>query len=234
MLAAVLACGDDALLSHRSAAELWGLSQTKHETVEVTALRGRRRTGIGFHEAGVHADERTMVDAIPITTVERTLLDLAEVADERTLRIAFEEAERLRRLDMGALEAVLARGYGRRGLKPLKPLVEDARGPVTRSPLEDRVVELCRQHGLPLPRTNAIVLGREVDAFWPDQRLMVEADGFEFHGHRAAFERDRARDAAMQAAGYRVVRLTHRRLEREPAKVAAELNRLLNDGRAGS
>ncbi len=93
---------------------------------------------------------------------------------------------------------------------------------------------LCQKYGLPLPKTNVIVLRREVDAFWPDQKLMVEADSFEFHGHRAAFERDRARDAAMQVEGYRVIRLTHRRLDAEPAKVAGELRQLLGLGRAGS
>jgi len=93
-------------------------------------------------------------------------------------------------------------------------------------------VRLCEKYGLPTPDTNVHVLGREVDAFWPDQKLMVEADSFEFHGHRAAFERDRARDAEMQAAGYTVIRLTHRRLTREPAKVAAQLRHLLQRGRA--
>jgi len=108
----------------------------------------------------------------------------------------------------------------------------------TQSPLEDRVLDLCREFDLPLPITGATVLGREVDALWPDQKLMVEADSWTFHRHRAAFERDRARDAAMQTDGYRVVRLTDRRLKCEPAKVADELRRLLNSdqksGRAGS
>ena len=152
---------------------------------------------------------------------------------------AFEEADRLRLLRMVEIEAVCARGYGRRALRPIRCLIDAARMPEeTQSSLEDRVLELCREHDLPLPVTGAAVLGREVDAFWPDQKLMVEADSWTFHSHREAFERDRARDAAMQAAGYRVIRLTHRRLAREPATVASQLRHLLTsghrDGRAGT
>lgn len=231
-LGAVLACGDGALLSHRSAAALWGLTQS--QIPEVSAPRGRQRQGIAIHECGIYPDERTTVYRIPVTTVARTFLDLAEVVDERALRRAFEEADRLKLLDSRALEGVYARGMGRRGLKPLRHLIEETRLPQTCTPLEDRVVELCHEHDLPLPETNVTVMDREVDAFWPDAKLMVEADSFEFHAHRAAFERDRARDAAMQVAGYRVIRLTHRRMEREPARVAAELRHLLRRGRAAA
>jgi len=167
------------------------------------------------------------MERIPVTTVARTLLDLAEAVDERTLEGAFNEAGRLRLLKMAELERVYARGHGRRGLKPLRHLLEEGRPSTTRSGLEDRVLSLCREYGLPTPETNQVVLGREVDAFWPDQKLMVEADSFQFHGHRAAFENDRARDAAMQVGGFRVVRLTRRRLDREPARVATELRLLL-------
>ncbi|HMJ73698.1 MAG TPA: DUF559 domain-containing protein [Solirubrobacterales bacterium] len=108
----------------------------------------------------------------------------------------------------------------------------------TQSPLEDRVVDLCREYDIPMPVVGTTVLGREVDAFWPDRKLMVEADSWQFHGHRASFEGDRERDAAMQAEGYCVIRLTHRRLEREPAIVADQLRRLLGqpsrEGRAGA
>jgi very-short-patch-repair endonuclease len=226
-LGAVLAAGGEALLSHRSAAALWGL-MSHSAPVEVTVSSRKRVPGIAFHECGVHPEERTTVNGISVTTVARTLLDLAEVVDDREFERAFEEADRLGLLDVPELEAVCARGFGRRGLKRMRALLETAH-PATRSPLEARVLALCRDHSLPLPQTNAEVLGREVDAFWPEQRLMVEADSFEFHGHRAAFEGDRARDAAMQVAGYRVIRLTHRRLDAEPEKVAAQLRRLLHD-----
>jgi hypothetical protein len=131
-------------------------------------------------------------------------------------------------LEMRALEDVCGRGYGRKGLEPIRRLIEAAQMPEpTRMPLEDRVLALCRNYDLPTPATNVLVLGYEVDAFWPRQKLIVEADGWSFHRHWAAFERDRTRDAAMQAEGYRVIRLTHRRLEREPKTVAKELRRLL-------
>ena len=114
-------------------------------------------------------------------------------------------------------------------MKPLRRLIKEARAPEpARTPLEDRILELCRQYDLPSPHTNVLVLGREVDAFWPQAKLMVEGDSWAFHRHRAAFERDRRRDAKMQAAGFRVIRLTHRRLEREPQTVAAELRCLLD------
>ncbi len=172
-----------------------------------------------------------MVDAIPATTVARTIFDVAEVVDERRLLRVFEEADRLRLLSLSDIEAVCGRSPGRRALSPIRRVVDAACVPEdTQSPLEDRVLDLCREHGLPLPVTGATVLGREVDAFWPDSKLMVEADSWEFHGHRAAFERDRVRDAAMQVEGYRVIRLTHRRLDREPAVVADQIRRLLNSG----
>jgi very-short-patch-repair endonuclease len=172
--------------------------------------------------------DRDTVANIPVTSVARTLLDLAEVVDGRQLEKAFEEADRLGLLEMRAVESLCARSPGRRGLKPLRRLIEEARAPETgRSPLEDRVLALCRSHGLPAPQTNVAVLGYEVDALWPDRKVVVEADGWSFHRHRAAFERDRARDARLQVAGYNVIRLTHRRLESEPEAVAAELRRLL-------
>lgn len=239
-MAAVLACGEGAVLSHRSAAALWGLTRPRSGSIEVSAgsgrvRRGRQgRQGIRVHEGHLDRQDRTVVAGVPVTSVHRTLFDLAEVVDERHLERAFEEADRLRLLEMAVLEDVCARGRGRHGLRPIRRLIDAARAPVTtRSPLEDLVVALCREHGLPLPQTNVMILDHEVDAFWPREWLMVEADSFAYHGHRAAFERDRARDAAMQAEGYRVIRLTHRRLEGEPAAVAAQIRRLLRLGSDG-
>jgi Transcriptional regulator, AbiEi antitoxin/Protein of unknown function (DUF559) len=238
-MAAVLACGEDALLSHRSAAALWGLMRYTGGSVEVTSARGRRRPGITVHEGAIHPEDHATVGAVPVTSVARTLFDLAEVVAEDCLEGVFEEADRLRLPYLQELEAVCARGYGRRSLPVVRRLIDAARYvETTRSPLEDRVLALCRKYGLPPPATNVEVLGHEVDIYWPRQKLMIETDGYAYHGHRAAFERDRARDAAMQAAGYRVVRLTHRRLEGEPATVADEIRRLLDldleTARAGS
>jgi very-short-patch-repair endonuclease len=227
-MAAVLACGEGAVLSHRSAAALWGLMRSPRGSVDVSAIHGGRRKGITIHEGGIVDAERTAVACIPVTSVARTLFDLAEVVDEKQLRSAFEEADRLRIMRMPELEAVCVRGHGRRALRPIRALIDAAQAPKdTQSPLEDRVLDLCHEHHLPLPVTGARVLGREVDALWPAQKLMVEADSWQFHGQREAFESDRARDASMQAEGYRVIRLTHRRLEQEPAAVASQLRRLL-------
>jgi very-short-patch-repair endonuclease len=232
-LAAVLACGDEALLSHRSAAALWGLTRPRRSPVEVTSRHGRTgRDGILLHHSPLADGERSIEAGIPVTSVARTLLDLAEVLDEDGLRRAFEEADRLKLLRMPALEQVCARAGKRKGLVALRRLIDAAREPVfARSPLENRFAELYREHlsDLPVPLTNISILDHEVDAYWPAHRLVVEMDSWEFHRHRAAFESDRARDAAMQAAGYRVLRYTHRRLEADPATVASELRAILTN-----
>jgi very-short-patch-repair endonuclease len=163
-----------------------------------------------------------------VTTVARTLFDYAEVADFQRLEHAWEEADRLRLLRLHAVEEVCERGYGRRALRPIRRLLGEARAPdEKRSPLENRFAAFCRKHRLPPPVTNVLVLDHEADAFWPAARLVIEMDSWEFHGHRAAFERDRARDAALQAADYRVLRLTHRRLENDGAAIATQIRQLL-------
>ena len=227
-LAAVLAHGESAVLSHLSAAALWGLLGPAQPT-DVTSTHSRPgRRGIRLHRATVHPDERAIRHGIPVTSVARTLLDVAELSPERRLRRAYEEADRLGLLNRAAFERVRERGRGRRGLAAIGHLVAEERSGATRSSLEDLFVALCHTHSLPVPAVNASLLGFEVDALWPEQRLVAELDGFAFHRHRAAFERDRARDAALQAAGYRVVRFTHRRLDREPGAVAGELRSLLS------
>jgi very-short-patch-repair endonuclease len=228
----VLAHGEGAVLSHRSAAALWGLSRPRGSSIDVTSPRGRTgRRGIVFHECRLDLDDKTTLDAIPVTTVPRTLFDLSEVVDDSRLQRAWEEADRLGLLQLRALEAVIGRGWGRHALKPIRPLAAEARQVArTRSPLEDRFSELCRDHRLPPHVTNVEILGHEVDAYWPAPRLAVELDSAEFHMHRQAFERDRARDAAFLAAGYRVVRLTHRRLDTEAEAVIAQLRALLGPG----
>lgn len=238
-IAAVLACGDGALLSHRSAGALWGIVRPRRGSIDVTSAIGRQRPGIAVHEGAICNEDRSKVDRIPVTSLARTLFDFAEVEDEDGLWRAAEEADRLRLLRVPELEAVCARCPGRRALRPIRRLIDAVRMPEDiQSALEDRVLDLCREYDLPLPTSGATVLGREVDAFWPAQKLMVEADSWEFHGHRNAFERDRTRDAAMQVEGYHVIRLTHRRLEREPTTIATELRHLLGlspgEGRAGA
>ena len=147
----------------------------------------------------------------------------------RELERAFEEAERLRLLDVRAIDQLCGRSRGRRGLRALGDLVREARppAPAMRSELERRFLDLCRDADLPRPRVNSVVAGFEVDLLWPDRRLVVELDGHAFHHTRAAFERDRIRDGALQLAGYRVLRFTHRRLETDPVAAVESVRALL-------
>jgi hypothetical protein len=229
---AVLAYGPGALLSHRTAAVLWGFQRMRSGPVHVTAPCGRqgirRREGIWIHRCKLAPEDRTIRDGLPVTTVARTLFDFAETVPFETLRGAAEEADRLKRLRLQELEAVCERGRGRRALKPMRRLLEELRPPDEgRSPLEIRFPAFVRQYELPPPAQNVHVLGHEVDVLWPAAKLVVELDSWEYHGHRAAFERDRARDPKLLIAGYRTIRVTHRRLDREAAQLAAEIRRLL-------
>ena len=163
-----------------------------------------------------------------MTTLARTLFDLAEILDRNALERAFEAAERSELLDMRQIELTCERNPGRRAHKQLRALLPTlSPAEPTRSELERLFNRLCRLTGLPLPQVNAVVEGFEVDALWPAHRLVVELDSFKFHRARAAFERDRARDAALLVAGYRVVRITYRQLRDEPARVANTIRKLL-------
>jgi very-short-patch-repair endonuclease len=231
-LAAILAYGEGALLSHRSAAALWGLAKPRSSAVDVTASAGRqgirRREGIWIHRGRLHPEDRAARGEIPVTTVARTLFDLAEFASLEQLESAWEEADRLNLLQLRSVERVCERGYGRRALKPIRRLLTEARTPeITRSPLEDRFAAFCRAHRLPTPSFNTTLLGYEIDALWPAQRLAAELDSWEFHRHRAAFEKDRARDAVLQVAGYRTIRITDRRLTNDPTTLLKQLQALL-------
>jgi len=234
-LAAVLACGDGAVLSHRSAAALWGLMRPRWSPVDVTSGHGRpgKREDIRLHRSSLDDDERAVEAGIPVVSVARTLLDIAEAVDEERLRHAFEEADRLKLLHLPELRHVCARAGRRKGLPALRRLISAALAPPPgRSPLENRFAEFYRRHlaDLPEPLANVLILGYEVDAYWPSHRLIVEMDGWKYHSHRAAFEHDRSRDIAMQAAGYRVVHLTHRQLETEAPRIATHLRNLLRTG----
>ena len=228
-LAAVLAYGEEAVLSHRSAAALWGFLREFGSGTEVTSPHGHPgRPGIKLHKGRADPGEYTKRNGIPVTSVARTLIDLAGVIDAQRLERVFEEADRLGLLKLRELEHLCEHLQGRRGMATIRGLIATAREPaMVRSPLEERFVELCRKHGLPPPLLNVSVLGFQVDTLWPRQHLIVELDGFAFHRQRAAFERDRARDAALQVAGYRIVRLTHRRLEETEEAVVEQLRRLL-------
>jgi very-short-patch-repair endonuclease len=230
--AAVLAYGPGTVLSHRTAAVLWGIQRERSGPVELTAPGGRqgveRRRGIWVHRCKLAPEDVTTRDGFPLTTVARTLFDLAEVAPYENLKGATEEADRLKLLRLRELEKVCERGRGRRALRPVRRLLVELQAPDEgRSPLEIRFAAFVRVHKLPAPFQNADVLGHEVDALWPAAKLVVELDSWEYHGHRAAFEHDRARDPKLLIAGYRTVRVTHRRLDREPEKLAAAIRQLL-------
>ncbi len=231
-LGAVLAYGDSALLSHRTAAALWELAKPRSSPIDVSAPTGRqglrRRSGIWIHRGRLHPEDRDERAGIPVTSVARTLFDYAEVEDFRRLEKAWEEADRLKRLRLGEVERVCERGYGRRALKPIRRLLAETRAVTrTRSPLEDRFQDFCRRFELPPHSTNVAVLGKEVDVLWPTAKLIVELDSWEFHSHRAAFQRDRARDTRLLVAGYRTIRVTHDRLDQEAGALAAEIRALL-------
>ncbi len=231
-LAAVRACGPDAVRSHLSAAALWDLLQNARNRIDVT-VPGRTRRGTGdltvHNVRRLRDDDRARVDQIAVTSVARTLLDIAEVVAPRRLARAIDAAERLRLFDLRAIDELCERSNGRRGVRPLKEALRRYRptAPVTRSGLERVFVEVCDRAGLPRPAMNLFVAGYEVDAAWLDQGVIVEVDGFEFHRTRAAFEADRRRDAALLREGLRVLRVTDRRLDDDPSGVAGDLRALL-------
>jgi very-short-patch-repair endonuclease len=223
-LAAVMACGPGAVLSHRDAAQLWEIRQSSASMIDVTvpSQNGRiRRRGIRVHRSGrLTAEEVTTRSGIPVTTVARTLLDLADVLDNQALRRAVTEAEYTNRFDLTALNAVVEDNPGRRGRQVMEAV--EARRHRTRSPLEDRFLRLMERHGVDEPLTNAWIEGYEVDFVWTRAGLVVELDGVAAHTTRAALNADRLRDRRLWRAGLRTIRLTSEALE-DPAAVLGDL-----------
>jgi very-short-patch-repair endonuclease/predicted transcriptional regulator of viral defense system len=235
-LAAVLACGSKAVLSHRSAAALWGLrSDNRARTdVSVPSRSARSRPGIDVHPSvTLTPADCTIRDGIPCTTLARTLLDLAEGDRPRGVERAIEQAEVLRLFDLRAVEEVLARANGRRGAAVLTAVLARLEEPaLTDSELEERFLTLCRAASLPSPEVNEwLVIDDEpaikADFLWREKRLVVETDGWESHGTRQAFERDRRRDERLKLAGYEPLRFTRRRIIREPSGVMRTVAELL-------
>jgi very-short-patch-repair endonuclease len=214
--AALLHYGPTAILSHRSAAAFWGIRPTAQANVDVMVPGSSRRSrrGIRLHRARIlHADDVTTHDGMPITSIPRTALDIAATLLRPHLTRAIEQADRLELLDLRAIDQVCARHPNHPGRRPLLSAVQAFREPPqTRSELERRFLDIIRAANLPEPSINVMVAGYEVDFHWPEQRLVVELDGYAFHKQRAAFERDRAKDIALQRANQHVIRLTHLRL----------------------
>jgi len=198
------------------------------------AHRSRSSKPIRRHISEVPEDERTIEEGIPVTTVPRTILDLAATEDGDMVENLLRESERLRLSDRLSLPDLIERYPGRRGTRKVQAaldrLKEDPVG-TKRSPLEERFAPFLRRHRLPLPRFNDwILLGDkryQVDCHWPDLRQIVELDGWDGHSTRTAFREDRARDRRLAAAGYTVTRITWNQLEDEPEAIAADLRSLL-------
>jgi very-short-patch-repair endonuclease len=206
-LAAVLAFGDGAVLSHRSAAALWGIARPT-EVIEVTvsgtAGRAERR-GINVHRSRtLLSSDCTRRTGIPVTKPSRTLEDLRRMASDKEFAAAVRQAEFLR-----------------------LPIGDSFAPDRTRSELEARLLRICRRHRLPKPMVNARVGRFIVDFLWSRQRLIVEVDGWESHRTRSAFESDRARDARLKVFGFEVVRFTWRQIAHDPARVARTIRALL-------
>ena len=229
-LAAVLACSPDALLSHVSAAWLWGLTKTSPLPASVTAPGYRKpRPPLRLHEArSLAAEDRELREGIPVTSLPRTLLDLAATVRFEWLEKMVERSEDLELFDLSVVDSLLERTVGHPGHGRLRKAIALYKpSSFTRSSLERHFLELCLEAGLPQPRTNFVVHGFELDCYWPEFRFAVELDVFETHGTRAAFERDRIRQEELLLHGIAMTRVTGPRLERERRQVMARIRRLL-------
>lgn len=199
-----------------------------HVTVPAS---GRRHSAAihGHNVRRIDPRDRTTLNEIPVTSVHRTLLDIAEFATPRELRLAVEAADQRGLLDLREIEATIARNPGRHGIRALRGTVHELTGPTpwTQSEFERHFLAFVREAGFSEPQFNVIVEGELVDAVWHQQRLIVELDTYGTHGGRARFETDRRRDVRLTLAGYRVIRITQRRLIDEPERISTELEAFL-------
>ena len=228
LMAAVLAMGPRAVLSHKSAASLHDLLMTSQTRVDVTVPGSRgapRRRGLRIRVTqALHPEDVTTIDGIPVTSVARTIVDLAGVLNPGQLQRAIEQADREGVLNLLALQRALDRNRGFKGRARLRALLAEYTGaPPTKSELERRFLELVDRAGLPRPGVNVRVAGIEVDCYWPDWSLVIELDSRAFHSDPRAFERDPIRDARLQRQGLRVLRVTWKRLENEPDAVIEDV-----------
>jgi very-short-patch-repair endonuclease len=232
-MAAVLACGEGATLSHRSAARLWRLLPPAAEWADVTCSEAEvKRRGIVGHRCRLGDDEWLVHDEIPVTSPFRTIFDLAAVAGMRELERAFHEAEARELRDRVSLPMLLERYPGRRGTRNLRALLETGEPVgITRNDFEEAFLALVDRYGLLRPRMNAdlAVRGRffEIDALWERERVAVELDSRGIHGTRKRFESDRQRDRVLVAEGFRTMRITWRQLQEEPEAIAGDLKSAL-------
>jgi hypothetical protein len=229
-LAAVLACGSGALLSHRSAAWLWGISRQGPAPLNVTSPVPRRaRPPIRLHHSRILTGaDRALEEGIPVTALPRTLLDCATESRFSALERMLERSEERKLFDLGPVEELLDRSKGHAGWGRLRrAIVLYQPVPFTRSGFERRFFEAVLRVGLPRPATNFVEAGLELDVYWPEYRFAVELDTYATHGTNAAFERDHLRDEDLMLAGIEMVRVTDVRFHREPKAVLERVATLL-------
>lgn len=235
-MGAILACGDGAVLSHESAARLLGLKPGAASSKPIHLGRPggyRRRPGLRVHRLPtLRPGDVTRVDGIPTTTAARTLWDLAGTGSPRALERAFAVALDRGLVRRAELARLVARHRGAPGSRRLQSMLEA--GPaLTRSEAEERFLGLVRAAELPEPQANTRVEGLEVDFYWPGRGLVVEVDGYAYHGSPAAFQKDRDRDGRLVAAGRVVIRFTWRQIDQQPLAVIARVAQALAGPRDG-
>lgn len=225
-MAAVLTCGPEAALSHRSAAALWGIRRNHRGAIEVSVPLpcDRRRAGIRVHRrTELGPGDVTRRRAIPLTQPALTLVDLATTVTARQLEAAVNEADKLDLIDPEALRAALDAMAGHRGVPALRRQLDHRTFVLTDTELERRFLPIARRARLPKPRTQARVNGFRVDFFWPELGLVVETDGLRYHRTPTQQARDRLRDQAHLRAGLTPLRFTHAQVAYEPGDVEATL-----------
>ena len=229
-MAAVLACGEGAVLSHRDAAAAHGIRQCNRRLFEVTVPRKQRaRPGIQLHFARLPRDEVTAMRGIPVTTVERTILDLAAIRPRNEIEAAIKQAEVNRLLRAPSLPQLVERYPGHRGARTVSAITEALRRgeQITHEEIVALFTAVIDAAGLPRPRLNTWIAGYECDCVWATEKVMAELDGYAVHGTRRNFETDREHDRVLQARGWRVVRVAWRQLRDDPDGVVRDLRALL-------
>jgi very-short-patch-repair endonuclease len=227
-MAAVLACGDGAALSHRSAAALWRIGREVSRSTEISVRRDSelRRPGLCVHRRPTLPAEDVVVRAgIPVTAVPRTLIDLATEIDEIKIERAVNEADKRGLINPEALRVALDRYEGEPGAPLLRKLLDKRTFRLSDSDLEILFRPIAVEAGLPYPLSKQVVNGWEVDFYWPDLGLVVETDGLRYHRTASTQTRDIRRDRTHALAGMTPLRFTHYEIKYEPARVRAELTR---------
>lgn len=223
---AVLACGDGAVLSHASAASLWGIYRHWRRPFHVTASGRRRRPGIVVHRDSLHHRDRTHQLGIPVTSPARTLLDSAPKMTQKALTRALNDLRLKGYLNVSDLVELLVRSPRHPGARRLRPFAHSEQGP-TRSGFEDAFHAFTERFDLPEALVNTTLHGFEVDAYFPHQGVVVELDGWDFHSSQYSFRRDREQDAELLAHGIVTVRITWDRLIDRPEREANRLRAIL-------